>query len=148
MRESLGGSMLLTLVVIFTSIVILFFVGIIAYSKAYKAKNKIIEVIERYDGNITTHFNDVIDPISEAMRLMGYRVSKPTNCGKDSSSGSCNNLNNSEYNYCICEQPSASAGGSTFEVITYVQFDFPIIGDLLTIPVKGETRVLGKNYTY
>ena len=34
------------------------------------------------------------------------------------------------------------------EVITYVQFEFPVIGDLLTFPVKGETKVLGKNYNY
>ena len=32
--------------VVITSIIILFFVGILAYSKAYKVKNNIIEIIE------------------------------------------------------------------------------------------------------
>lgn len=142
--------MLFSLVVVFTSIVILFFVGIVAYSKAYKAKNKILEIIERHDGNITnggTIKDDIMDTMSDSMELMGYRVSAPINCSNDSSRGNCTNLNNSGYNYCICKQDS-SVSGATYEVITYVQFDFPVIGDILAFPVKGETRVLGKKYNY
>ena len=45
MRESLGGSMLLNLVVIFTGLIIIFFVGILSYSKAYRVKNRIVEII-------------------------------------------------------------------------------------------------------
>ena len=48
MRESLGGSMLLNLVVIFTGLIIIFFVGILSYSKAYRVKNRIVEIIEKY----------------------------------------------------------------------------------------------------
>ena len=149
MRESLGGSMLLTLVVIFTSIVIIFFAGIMAYSKAYKAKNKVIEIIEKYDGNITDFFNNVEAPVNESMELMGYRVSDNSepDCSGDSSRGCATNLaEDSGYYYCICQHSVGS--GRFYEVITYVQFDFPIIGSLLTFPVKGETRVLGNNYEY
>ena len=35
MRDSLGGSMLLNLVIIFASLVIIFFAGILSYSKAF-----------------------------------------------------------------------------------------------------------------
>ena len=42
MKDAVGGSLLLNLVIIFTSIVILLFVGVLAYAKAYKVKNKII----------------------------------------------------------------------------------------------------------
>lgn len=148
--------MLLSLVVVFTSVVILFFVGIIAYSKAYKAKNKIIEIIEKHDGNISGFSVGSIDDnvesaMNESLRLMGYRVSESDepNCASDSSRGTCTNLNSSEFYYCICEHSNAALdSATTFEVITYVQFEFPIIGDLLTFPVKGETRVLGKDYNY
>ena len=40
MRDAVGGSLLLNVVVIFVSVIILFFAGIMAYSKAYKAKKK------------------------------------------------------------------------------------------------------------
>ena len=147
MKDAVGGSLLLNLVVIFTSIVILFFVGILAYSKAYKVKNKIVEAIERNDGNIN---DDLLTEISTELNTVGYRVigSAPDNakCSRDSSKGNCTNRNTSTFNYCICEH--GSSGARVFEVITYVQFEFPIIGDILTFPVKGETRTLGKVYNY
>lgn len=150
MKDSVGGSILFYLVTIFTSIIILFFVGIISYSKAYKVKNKILEVIEQnngYDSNVQAELN-------EELRKVGYRViSEPitdTKCKSDSSRGQCTNLNESTYYYCVCEQSSnaSSSTGKTYEVITYVYFEFPIIGDAIKIPVKGETRVLNKNYDY
>ncbi len=148
MKDAVGGSLLLNLVVIFTSVVILFFAGILAYSKAYKVKNKIIEVIERNDGDVNPN---VLNEINNELTNVGYRVigSAPdrTKCENDSSRRTCTtNLNTSTFNYCICQHGSANA--SVFEVITYVQFEFPVIGDILTFPVKGETKVLGKKYDY
>lgn len=164
MKDSLGGSMLLYLVVIFTSIIILFFVGILSYSKAYKVKNKIIEIIERYDGEIMDSINNaqisptVLDEINLELSNVGYKVVSSSNgnrndkCSKDSSRGTCTNLNTSSFNYCLCAHSDpnsvAEKGAKIFEVITYVQFEFPVIGDLLTFPVRGETRILGKNYNY
>ena len=157
MKAAIGGSLLLNLVVIFASIIILFFVGILAYSKAYKVKNKIIEVIESHDGQIKDDINtSLIDPgvlteINTELRNVGYLVlSAPSNekCSRDSARENCINLNTSEFNYCLCEQTSAIGEGISYEVITYVHFSFPVIGDLLTFPVRGETRVLGKDYNY
>ena len=157
MKDAVGGSLLLNLVVVFTSIVILFFAGILAYSKAYKVKNKIIEVVERYDGKIMDATNSslinnvVLNEINKELGNMGYKVvgERPndTRCSNDSSRNRCHNLNTSNYNYCICKQSGATSA-EIFEVITYVQFEFPVIGDLLTFPVKGETKLLGKDYNY
>ena len=152
MKDAVGGSLLLNLVVIFTSIVILFFVGIIAYSKAYKVKNRIIEIIERNE----EYSDDLIDELSIELKKVGYRLgsSVPSNekCASVSSRGKCVNLNETNYQYCVCEHSDSVSsnedGGSVFEVITFVHFDFPIIGDFITFPVKGETKVLGKSYNY
>lgn len=48
MRSAIGNSLLMSLVVIIVSLVMLVFVGILSYSKAYRVKNRIIEVIEKY----------------------------------------------------------------------------------------------------
>lgn len=154
MRDAVGGSLLLNLVVIFTSIIILFFAGILAYSKAYKVKNKIIEIIEANDGQIIENGvlkSNINSTINTELTNVGYRVSgtpSDEKCSNDSSRGNCTNLNNDSFNYCICKQSSAVKEGISYEVITYVHFSFPVIGDLLTFPVKGETRVLEKDYNY
>ena len=152
MRDAVGGTLLLNLVLTFAGIVILFFVGIIAYSKAYKVKNRIIEIIERNEEYSSSEVFQ--EEINKELSKVGYRVSstpiKDTRCSKDSSRGSCVNLNETNYQYCVCEhRDSVSEGnGTSFEVITYVRFEFPIVGDLLTLPVKGETKVLKKVYDY
>ena len=155
MRDAVGGSLLLNLIVIFTSVVILFFSGILAYSKAYKVKNKIIEIIESNNGNIVENSylkESVKSAIATELRGVGYLVSAAPSdekCGRDSSRGVCHNLNTDNFNYCICAQNNSAQGAAqTYEIITYVHFAFPVIGDLLMFPVKGETKVLGKNYNY
>jgi hypothetical protein len=145
LRDAVGGSLLLNLVVIFTSVVILFFAGIMAYSKAYKAKNKIIEVIESYE----KYDDTVAAVISEDLKLAGYRPANVQQinaaCDKDPSK---ENKNKNGYFYCVYEDKNSVDEGYSYEVVTYVHFDFPVIGNLLVFPVKGETRVLGKVYNY
>ena len=138
MRDAVGGSLLLNIVIIFLSVVIVLFAGIMAYSKAYKVKNRIIEIIEREKSyNISARRS-----IESDLRLYGYKNSNITSrkCGYG-------NLNTSTFFYCVYERGNLLKG-TTYEVVTYVQFDFPIIGDWLVFPVKGQTKVLNKSYDY
>jgi len=148
MRDAVGGSLLLNIVVIFTSIVILFFAGIMAYSKAYKIKNRIIEVIEKNET-----YDDTVEPkLEEDLRKSGYIVATKTQVESKCEDG---NLNTSEYLYCVYEkscdktdEDGNCVGQRHYEVVTFIHFDFPVIGDMLTFKVKGETKMLGKNYDY
>ncbi len=138
MREAIGGSLLLNLIIVFSGIVILFFVGILAYSKAYRVKNRIIEVIEKYE----TYNTDAIAEINADLKDVGYRATIGNRCD-------LGNLNTSSYSYCVYLKDNTEETGTYYyEVVTYVQFDFPVIGNNLTFPVKGETIILGKNYDY
>lgn len=148
MKDAVGGSLLLNIVVIFTSIVILFFAGIMAYSKAYKIKNRIIEVVEKYE----TYDDIVQSKLEEDLRKSGYIVA--TSAQVESKCGT-SNLNTSEYLYCVylksCEETDETGdcvGQRHYEVVTYIHFDFPVIGNMLTFEVHGETKMLGKNYNY
>ena len=148
MRDAVGGSLLLNIVVIFTSIVILFFAGIMAYSKAYKIKNRIIEVIEKNEKyDVGVH-----DIIYGDLKRSGYLFA--TSDQVDEKCGDAN-LNKFEYLYCVylksCDEKDATGncvGQRHYEVVTYIHFDVPVIGDMLTFEVKGETKMLGKNYNY
>lgn len=171
MRESLGGSMLLNLVVIFASLIIVVFVGILSYSKAYKIKNRIIEMIEKY-GIYEAKKNSLEDTyveleINPDLSAAGYDVSTPTRCESiksrilsekvdESKTILEDNLNNHGYNYCVfkyCDKESddeqkCDNKASTYIVVTFIRFEVPIIADVLTFPVYGETKILGKDYSY
>lgn len=140
MREAIGNSLLLNLVIVFASIVILFFVGILSYSKAYRVKNKIIDTIERYEDYENSENSK--DEISTDLKSAGYRTLGNKKCDEG-------NLNDTSYNYCVYKISDKSSDDSYYyRVVTYVHFEFPVIGDLISIPVKGETKILGKSYNY
>ncbi len=181
MRDSIGGSLLLYLVIIFAGLVITLFVSVLSYSKAYRVKNRTIELLERYEtfleaSNTTydsandvyvSHTYDVMDALLFDLSNAGYERSNPTDrCknikqkliskyGPTKASNLSDNINDYNYNLCIYEMcneprnPSGKCKGSFyFIVVTFARFDVPVIGDVLQIPVYGETKTLGKKYDY
>ena len=145
--------MLLNMVIVFSGIVILFFIGIISYSKAYRVKNRIIEIVEKYEG----YTDAAVEEINESLSEAGYSLASKNcskvqnhlddlNIDKDAVDG---NENRGPYNYCIYEVTSKSSDNSKYYIVaTFVHFDFPLIGDWINIPVYGETKILGKSYDY
>lgn len=133
MRASIGNSLLLNIVIIIVSLVILVFVGILSYSKAYRVKNGIIEILERNE-----ELNDTsTQEISQYLKQTGYKVGK---CPKDKEN------NGTGYKVCI-EQQDSDINGYRFKVTVYVEYNFPIVNSILSTPVTGETRTLGVNYS-
>lgn len=157
MRDSIGGAMLLNLVIIFTGLVIVFFVSILSYSKAYKVKNRIIEIIEKYE----TYSGDVVNELNYDLKNIGYSTTTPAKCDErcndireelvrtryKSEDLAIDSLNNSGYNYCVFSLTNNNEGFS-YLVVTFVRFEVPIVGDILTFPVYGETKILEKDYNY
>ena len=155
MKEAVGGGLLFNLVVIFTSIVILLFVAIIAYAKAYGVKNRIVSVIEEY-GQYST---DAINNINATLKDVGYKSIYSDRCNNDrvrnhvSEMGADPNKNlnaGRNFDYCVYEvkNNSGKQGGKYYLVVTFVSFEFPVIGDRILYPVYGQTRILGKSYDY
>ncbi len=141
MREAIGSSLLLSIVVVFIGLIILFFVGILSYSKAYKAKNRIVEIIEKYE----TYNSLAISEIDDSLSNMGYQLGACKD--EDKKDGENSNINSSGYKYCIYKIED-SDGSYYYKVKTYVQFYFPIIGELFNPPVQSETKILKKNFNY
>ena len=137
MKDAIGGGILLNIVVIFVSVIILIFASILTYSKAYKVKNRIIEIIEK---------NEVFDVelVKDELSRMGYTVATKdrimSKCGSD-------NLSN-EAGYLYCVNEVELDNGKIYKVVTYVNFNIPIINEIFNFPVKGETKVLSVDYNY
>lgn len=132
MKEAIGTSMVFTLIMVFVGIFIVLFVSAISYSKVFKVRNRIIEIIEKHDG-----FNEAAkNEIDENLSAIGYRIVKkkcPDNNGVQGTQ-------ESDYYYCLYEY--STSRGQYYGVTVFIQFDIPLIGNFINIPVYGETRIL------
>ena len=134
MKEAIGTSMVFNLIIIFVSVFIVLLVGSLAYSKGFKVRNKIIDLIERNEG-----YNDVAkEQINQNMYDIGYYMMINRSC--ESRNGVQPIPNDSPYRYCIYKYNTSK--GEYYGVQVFIHFDFPIIGSFIEIPLYGETRVI------
>lgn len=143
MREAIGTSYIVNFIVVFFALFILIFVGTLSYTKAFKVKNKIIDIIENHDGEIGTTIlkRNVEDEINSKLSEIGYRISSNNTCNTDGrfSDGTILTKNNgSTYRYCIYKFHTSK--GDYYGVVSYIYFEIPIIGAKLEFPVYGETK--------
>ena len=75
MKEAIGNSFLMTLAIVFSFLIMALIVGIMAYTKAYKVKDKIIGVIEKYNG----YTEETQTDIDKDLKEMGYQVNVTNN---------------------------------------------------------------------
>ena len=87
MREAIGSSLLFNLIIVIVIVMIAFLVGSLSYSKAFKVKNRIINIIEKYEGYNQTD-SKLINEINSELKNMGYRINKNKKCKSGDISGS------------------------------------------------------------
>lgn len=137
MREGVGSAFVYTIVIIIVGIIILLIVGSIGYSKAFKVNQRIIDIIEANDG-----YNETAEAeVSAALSNIGYKVIS-------NADRSCPNISNAEtilsklnYDYCVYRHTD-NKRGDYYTVITYMYFDFPVIGDYVKLKVSNQTKTL------
>ena len=160
MREAIGSAFIVNLILIFIGVISALLIGSISYSKAYKVKDRIVYVIEKYDGFTTcdmsnSNENCAQKEIDKKLKSIGYKVGTggSFNCesifsrrygekyesenllhGKD--------LGYNQYNYCVYKNKYQSSPGSYYSVVTFMEFDIPLIGGLLKFPISGETSLI------
>lgn len=160
MREAIGSSLLLSIVVFIVGVVLILLVNSLSYSKAFKVKNRIINLISESETLNT-------DEIDADLATIGYELNKNTDCSKTSfyKTNNCRNSDgiayegcnqdsdieiiniNPDYDYCIYKTTLAN-GSYYYSVVTFTHFDLPIVGNFIRQEVSGETKVMGKNYDY
>ena len=141
MRESIGNSFIFTLVLIFVGIIIAFLIGSLSYSKAFKVKNRIINIIQKYPEGYQGDSLPKIDAdLDVELKAIGYKINRNyyTNCPTRNGAVAKNRTSN--YEYCIYEYESDR--GNYYGVLVYMYFDIPFIGDRIKIPIYGETKIM------
>lgn len=141
MRQAVGNAFILNLVITFITLMMLVFVGSISYSKAYKVKNRIINLIEHNKG-----YDEAVSiEIKEVLSDVGYQISNNQSCDRFKVNDKSRIVYPTSefkdgYRYCIIENRTDT--GRYYTVVAFMKFDFPIIGDFMEFPVKGETKIM------
>ena len=139
MREAIGGTWIFSIVIVF----IVLFSGYLAvsinYSKAFKVKNGIINIIEHNEGLNQTAQNE----IDNYLGGVGYYVYSKCMIDEGENGYSPNNTN-SGYRYCISKRVSGEGtlAKAYYKVRVFFRLDLPIIGSLFVFPVTGETKAV------
>ena len=141
MREVSGSTWVFQLMIIFILIFACFLCLVINYSKAYRVKNEMISIIEKYEG-VSPTSEDIINNylLRESYVTLG---SCPTNeewYGVNIDNGGYETARRgTQYHYCFKYSYTADRQ-IYYDIIVFYKFNLPIIGELMTFQVNGTTE--------
>ena len=141
MREAFGGAFTIKLMLIFLAIYIAFIAVALNYAKAFRVKNKIIDIIEQNEG--IDSYNDtkegsVIGDINSYLNTVSYYVNLA-----NIKNNNTENINCYDRGYCIEETTAQVTDGITskyYKVTTYININLPFFKLNFNVPITGETR--------
>ena len=163
MKESIGGSWLFGIVILFIALFTSYLAYSINYTRAFNLKNKILEEIEKSEGYIDLRMSE--DPknaddkaldddhsveatVFKWIRKTGYAFSTAEEIDCDSVDGH-EGTQVKLGGYCVtkyCRNTDDKVDQGTYntyyKVTTFVAFKIPIFNIVLKVPVTGETRTL------
>lgn len=131
MRESIGGAVMLKVVMLFIIIINSYLALSVNYSKAFKVKNRIISLIEQYESydlaekKIYEYLNETNYKVYDASCPSGY-VSDPLG-----------------YGFCYARIQDTTKG-YYYKVVTYINIELAILNMIFQEPFKitGETKMI------
>ena len=135
MREATGNALLTLMITSIVAVIMIFFVGSLSYSKSYRIKNYIVNEIEENKGWSPA----LQESIDSYMKDVGYHVRKDEyRCNKVKNiPETCIHVNTqSSYDYCVYD----CSNGEYYKVVTFMKFEFPVVGNIIKFEVRGETR--------
>lgn len=147
MRQSIGATWILQLVIVFMLIFVGFLALSINYTKAFKIKNELLSIVEKYEG-LSTSENGSISIVNNYLRYNNYQAM--SYCDEDTY-GSDNldsttltpTSKNTKYYYCVRKVMASAPSHANrvhYEITTFFRFNLPFIGDLFTFQVSGTTN--------
>ena len=137
MRDAFGGAFMVKLMLVFLVIYVCFIAIALNYAKAFKAKNGIIDYIERYEG-----FNTTSESLINAyLTNMKYYV--PAQSGRNASYAKQTGATCYDLGYCL--ESYTDGSGSNYIVTTFMEVNLlgfdSLAGLSFTVPIKGEIRI-------
>ena len=142
MRDAMGGTVALVIIVVFIVIALGYMAFNVNYTKAFRMKNKIISVYEDYDGNC---LGECQGKIGDYAKTLGYSIGNGMECPTGYSNS--NNL----YCYKKVDATGRATDGviedtkrkSYYKIITKINVEIPIINNMLDLKIfyiTGDTK--------
>ena len=160
MRQAIGSTWIFQLVIIFILIFVSFLILTLTYSKSYKTKNELLNIIEKHEGVN----EESVAIINNYLNQTGYRYmhSCPHSTadvgwmGSDNLEGdTLERVNgNKKYYYCIRKHSNSKKKGSNaanknltmyYEVMIFFKFNLPVINNIGTFTTNGTTNDIFNN---
>ncbi len=157
MRDAVGGTWVFGIVMIFTLLFAAFLALALTYAKAYRVKNEMTAIIEKYQG-ITA--GDALSNmgslaiINNYLNNNGYKAKGA--CQSDeygvSDLGSTSLVSASaggRYYYCISyEKNDEYECTHIFKIRVFYDFNLPLLGQIRKFSISGQTNELHQAYFY
>ncbi len=150
MRDSIGGSFVLVIIMFFLVVVSAYLAFNVNYMKAFKMKDKIISYYEEYNGNCN---GECSDKIRKYAKSIGYEAPNKFDCSgkliKDSTGLFCSSKPIPMKNKADTSSESDIPESYYYKVETIINIEIPIIDNLLGLKVfkiSGDTKVFQSSY--
>ncbi len=141
MKESIGLTVTINIMIVFIVVAFVFVTGVLSYTKAFKAASLIVKSLEKYEG-----YNDLAyTQINKNLSALSYISGDSTKCQPTKNAtigeGELVTLNNSErYAYCIYKfEEDGDAKHYSYGVVTYMTIDFSMFNIKLKLPIYART---------
>jgi len=143
MREVTGSTWSFQIIIIFILIFACFLSMVLTYSKAYTIKNRMLTIVEKYEG-IDSEAANVINSFASSH---GYRSTAKCPIDEDNEWYGAINLDgefeiandSSRYYYCFREL-DAQNGQIYYDIMVFYKFNLPFIGEITTFKISTETK--------
>ena len=149
MRETIGSTWTIQLMMGFIFLFVSFLAVTISYSKAFKVKNEVTSIIEKYGGFNTSSIKIINNyvktssyknkgkcPYDVGDQVIGVSQLNDTTNGDKISSASAGG-----YYYCVKKETimNGTISNTYYEITMFYKFNLPVMGNIATFKVKGKT---------
>jgi len=143
LKESIGTTWTFQLVIVFILIFVSFLIVTLTYSKTFKTKNELINIIEKYEGVS----QESLSIMNQYLRYNGYKVTKKcpagwygvTSIDKDSRLEYVGNNNIHKYYYCLKRESEEGSALAHYNIKVFFKFTLPVFETIGTFTVNGST---------
>lgn len=145
MRETIAGTWLMQIIIVFMLVFVGFLALAINYTKVFKIKNETLTIIEKYEGVK----DESLKIINNYLKANNYETMYK--CDASVNEYGMPSLDNTElekvdsnkkYYYCIGKESTRSphlANRSKYHIKLFLRFNLPILGDLITFTINGNS---------
>ena len=138
MRESIGGAWILGIVMTFIVLFASFLAISINYSKAFKVKNNVVDLIEKNEGMNESAAEDIWGYLQSQGYILKGKCRDAQALGFDKD-GVATNQNQSLYFVKRNKIDDTALNKTYYSVEVFFRLDLPVVGDIFTFSVTGET---------